>query len=145
MLNFVANKIKRNKMSEAKWRYSPILKCPKCGKGDLFKSHPYNLSKLLDMYDKCPNCQEDFVVETGFYHGAMYMSYIVTCAMCIALLPIYTALNFSREKFLDNAMWYITACAIMVLLSAPYVAHFSRALWLTIHIKYFKKHSDENY
>ena len=129
-------------MSEAKWRYSFPLKCPTCGKGNLFKSNPYKLSNLLDMYDECPNCKEDFVVELGYYQGAMYISYFVTCTMCIALLPIYTALNFSRDKFLDNAMWYITACAILVIFSAPYVAHFSRALWLTIHVKFFKKHSD---
>ena len=130
-------------MSEGKWRYAFMLKCPKCGQGKLFKSkNPYQLSKILDMYDECPNCKEDFVVEHGFYYGAMYMSYIITCAMCIALLPIYTALNFSREKFLDNAGWYIGACAFLLVAAAPYVTQFSRAVWLTIHIKYLKKHSD---
>jgi uncharacterized protein (DUF983 family) len=133
-------------MSEAKWRNALFLKCPKCGKGNLFKSkHPYELKKILDMYDACPNCKEDFVVENGFYYGAMYMSYIITCAMCIAILPAYTALNFSREKFLDNAGWYIGSCALLLILTTPYVTQLSRALWLTIHIKYFKKHSDQNY
>jgi uncharacterized protein (DUF983 family) len=124
----------------AKWRYAPLLKCPTCGKGDLFKANPYVLSKVLDMNDKCAYCGEDFQVETGFYHGAMYMSYIITSAMCLFLLPIYTALNFSRDKFLDNAIYYISSCAIMLVVAAPYVTQFSRAVWLTIHVKWLKKH-----
>lgn len=132
-------------MSQAKWRNSLFLKCPTCGKSKLFKSkHPYQLNKILDMNDSCANCKEDFVVEYGFYYGAMYISYIITCAMCIAILPIYTALNFSRDKFLDNAGWYIASCVLVLILSTPYVTQLSRAVWLTIHIKFLKKHSDLN-
>lgn len=123
-----------------KWRYALTLKCPTCGKEKLFKSYPYVLSRMLDMNDRCSSCGEDFKVEPGFYYGAMYMSYIITCAMCLALLPVYMALNFSREKFLDNAVYYIASCALLLVLAAPYVAQLSRAIWLTIHIKYLKKH-----
>lgn len=128
-------------MSEAKWRYAVSLKCPTCGEGKLFQSkHPYQLKAILDMNDHCPNCGEDFSVEPGFYHGAMYMSYIITSAMCLALLPVYIAFNFSREQFLDNAFYYIGACALMLVFSAPFVTQLSRAVWLTIHVKFFKKH-----
>lgn len=126
-------------MSEAKWRYAFALKCPTCGNTKLFKSKtPYELKKVLDMNTSCESCKEDFVVEIGFYQGAMYMSYIITCAMCIAILPIYIAFNFSRDKFLDNAMYYVAACIMLLVFAAPYVTQLSRAIWLTIHIKYFK-------
>ena len=116
-----------------------FLRCPTCGKGKLFKSKtPYELSKVLDMNPSCEYCHEDFVVEIGFYQGAMYMSYIITSAMCLLLLPIYIAFNFSREKFLNNAMYYILACAIMLVVAAPYVVQLSRAVWLKMHVKYFK-------
>lgn len=116
-----------------------FLRCPTCGRGKLFKSkHSYEFSKLLEMNPSCEACHEDFEVELGFYQGAMYISYIITCAICILLLPIYTALNFSREKFLDNAMYYILACAIVMIVTAPYITQLSRAVWLKIHIKYFK-------
>jgi uncharacterized protein (DUF983 family) len=128
-------------MNHPKWRYSFRLRCPNCGHGHLFKTkHSYQLNDILKMNDRCENCREDFSVEPGFYHGAMYMSYIITCAMCIALLPIYLAFNFSRDQFLDNAMYYIGACILLLVVSAPYVTQFSRAVWLTVHIKYFKKH-----
>lgn len=128
-------------MNTPKWRYALSLNCPNCGKGKLFKSkHSYEFGKILDMHTKCENCGEDFEVETGFYHGAMYMSYVITSAMCLALLPIYMAFNFSREKFLDNAAYYIIACAVLLVVSAPYVTQLSRAVWLTIHVKFLKKH-----
>lgn len=121
-----------------------FLRCPTCGKGKLFKSkNPYELNKVLDMNEYCEYCHEDFVVEPGFYQGGMYMSYIITSAMCIALLPIYIAFNFSREKFLDNAMYYISACAIMLVVAAPYVVRLSRAVWLKIHVKYFKGEAEK--
>ncbi len=123
-----------------RWRYALVLKCPTCGKEKLFKSNPYVLNNMLDMNARCSNCGEDFQVETGFYYGAMYMSYIITCALCLVLLPVYMALNFSRDKFLDNAGYYIASCALLIVLAAPYVAQLSRAIWLTIHIKYMKKH-----
>ena len=116
-----------------------FLRCPTCGKGKLFKSkHPFELSKVLDMNKSCDYCGEDFEVEYGFYQGAMYMSYIITSAMCLLLLPVYIAFNFSREKFLDNAMYYITGCGIMLVVAAPYVVQLSRAVWLKLHITYFK-------
>lgn len=120
-----------------------FLRCPTCGKGKLFKSHPYDIPKVLDMNPTCEYCHEDFEVEPGFYYGAMYMSYTITSAICLLLLPIYTALNFSREKFLDNAMYYIGACALTLVLTAPYVVQLSRAVWLKIHIHYFKKKKED--
>jgi len=126
-------------MANAKWSNALLLKCPVCGKSNLFKSkHSYDFKNILEMNKECTNCKEDFEVETGFYQGAMYMSYIITCAMCIATLPIYIALNFSREKFLANAMYYIFSCVLLLIVTAPYITQLSRAIWLTVHIKYFK-------
>lgn len=122
-----------------------FLRCPTCGKGSLFKNpNPYALNNVLDMNEHCEYCNEDFEVEPGFYHGGMYMSYIITSAMCLCLLPIYTALNFSREKFLDNAMYYISACAVMLVVTAPYIVRLSRAVWLKIHVKYFKNKDQQS-
>ena len=54
-------------------------KCPKCHKGDFFEtSNPYNLKKFDKMHKKCPECGQDFELETGFYYGAMYVSYGLT-------------------------------------------------------------------
>ena len=120
-----------------------FLRCPTCGKGKLFKHAPYNLPKVLDMNTRCEYCKEDFVVETGFYFGAMYVSYIITSGLCLLMLPIYYLFNPTRDKFLDNAGYYILACAIMLVGAAPYVVQLSRAMWLKVHIYYFKKKNTE--
>lgn len=137
---------KQAELTEPKSRKSVFfLRCPSCGKGKLFKSkHPYELSKVLDMNEHCAYCKEDFEVETGFYQGAMYISYIITCAMCIAILPIYIAFNFSREKFLDNAMYYLIACFTLLFVMAPYIVQLSRAVWLKIHVLYLKNSKEDS-
>ncbi|MFN8267864.1 MAG: hypothetical protein U0T31_07665 [Chitinophagales bacterium] len=95
------------------------------------------------MNTHCEYCKEDFVVETGFYFGAMYMSYIITSGLCLLMLPIYYLFNPTRDKFLDNAGYYILACAIMLVAAAPYVVQLSRAIWLKLHVIYFKKKYNE--
>jgi uncharacterized protein (DUF983 family) len=116
-----------------------FLRCPTCGKGKLFKSNPYKLKNMLDMNHRCEYCNEDFEVEPGFYFGAMYVSYILTTALCLMLLPIYIAFNYTWEKFLDNAAYYIIGCAVALIITTPYITQLSRAIWLKVHILYFKK------
>lgn len=129
-------------MSTAKWSHSLFLKCPTCGKGDLYTSKSsFDFKNFLNMHQKCTVCSEDFVVETGFYQGAMYISYILSCALCLSILPIYYLFNISWEKFLDNAMYYLVASFIVLILSAPYITKLSRAIWLTIHVKFFKNNN----
>jgi len=38
------------------------------------------------MPDECPNCQQDFVIEPGFWFGAMFVSYFL-CSL-LMLIPI---------------------------------------------------------
>lgn len=60
-------------------------KCPHCREGKMFEFATYNVSKFSKMHNKCPNCGQDFVVEPGFYTGAMYFSY----AFNVAILVIF--------------------------------------------------------
>ncbi|MCB0508011.1 MAG: DUF983 domain-containing protein [Bacteroidetes bacterium] len=132
-------------MSTPKWRNAFALKCPTCGEGNLFQSkHPYDLKNVLKMNSKCSSCKEDFEIETGFYQGAMFMSYMFSCALCLALLPIYAAFNFSRDKFLDNVWYYLVACFIALVVTWPYITQLSRAVWLFLHLKYVKHKPTEN-
>ncbi|MEZ5053564.1 MAG: DUF983 domain-containing protein [Chitinophagales bacterium] len=126
-------------MSDVKWRYVFTLKCPSCGKSPLYiAKSSFNFSKFMDMHDNCSACKEDFAVEPGFYQGAMYISYILSCALCLSLLPIYVLFNTTRDAFLDNALYYLFGCFAMLLLTAPYLTRLSRAIWLTLHIRFLK-------
>jgi uncharacterized protein (DUF983 family) len=63
-------------------------KCPKCGKGKVFKGPTYS-KYLNDMNHSCSNCGKDFEIEPGFYYGAMYFSYALNVAI---FLTVFVAL-----------------------------------------------------
>jgi hypothetical protein len=51
-------------------------KCSKCNLGDLYEdNNPYHLRSLGKMKKSCEVCGQAYEPETGFYYGAMYVSY----------------------------------------------------------------------
>lgn len=110
------------------------LKCPKCRQGDLFcNKSSYKYKGFFDMPKKCSECGQDFEIETGFYYGAMYVSYALTIALTVAVFVALTVLNFfSIEVFLITDF-------IVLLVALPYVFRVSRSIWIALMIKY-----DEN-
>jgi membrane associated rhomboid family serine protease len=106
------------------------LKCPKCGKGDMFcNKSTYQFKGFFDMNECCPYCKQDFLIEPGFYYGAMYVSYAFTIALTIATFVAMSVLNvFSIGAF-------IIADIIVLLVTLPYVFKVSRSFWLTLMVK----------
>ncbi len=118
------------------------LKCPKCRKGDLFcNKSSYQYKGFFDMPKKCTECGQDFEIETGFYYGAMYVSYALTIAITVAVFVALSVLNvFSIGLFLITDL-------IVLLLALPYVFRVSRSIWIALMIKYDKnaiKHHHEH-
>ena len=110
------------------------LKCPKCREGDLFvNKSSYKYKGFFDMPKKCPKCGQDFEIETGFYYGAMYVSYAITIAITVAVFVVMTLFNvFSIIPFL--------ICDVVALvITMPYVTRVSRSIWIALMIKYDTK------
>ncbi|MDB3887326.1 DUF983 domain-containing protein [bacterium] len=106
------------------------LKCPRCKETDLFcNKNIYQYKGFFDMPRKCPNCDQNFEIETGFYYGAMYISYGIMIAIniliftALVLLDIYTI-----------PMFFYVGTPIL-LLATPYVFKVSRAIWLSFFVK----------
>ncbi|MBI2279195.1 MAG: DUF983 domain-containing protein [Bacteroidetes bacterium] len=110
------------------------LKCPKCRQGDLFcNKKTYQYKGFFDMPKKCPKCGQDFQIETGFYYGAMYVSYAITIALIVAVFTALVVFNlFSIELFLLLDF-------IVLLVALPYVFKVSRSIWIALMIKYDPK------
>ena len=90
------------------------------------------------MPKKCPKCGQDFQIETGFYYGAMYVSYAITIALIVAVFIALIVFNiFSIELFLLLDF-------IVLLISLPYVFKVSRSIWIALMIKFDSK-AVENY
>ncbi len=106
-------------------------KCPRCHEGDFFEtSNPYNLKKFDKMHKKCPVCGEDYERETGFYYGAMYVSYGLTVGFGIAVYVVMVALMGFTE------MNFIIIFAILQLLLMPVFYRTARLVWINTFVKY---------
>jgi hypothetical protein len=82
------------------------------------------------MPKKCPKCGQDFEIETGFYYGAMYVSYAITIALIVAVFTALIVFNiFSIELFLLLDF-------IALLITLPYVFKVSRSIWIALMIKF---------
>lgn len=106
-------------------------KCPRCHEGDFYLTHnAYNLKKFDKMYQRCPECGQSFEMETGFYYGAMYVSYGLSVALGMA---VYIA----QLVLIDLDMWStMILIGSVLLLSIPVVYRLSRLIWINFFVKY---------
>lgn len=99
-------------------------RCPRCHTGRLFSTGTYSLS-FTDMPAACPVCGQAYEPEPGFYYGAMYISFgFATGLFLFVGLGLYYLAG-------DPSTWvYVTTVAAAVLLLAPVMYRYSRALML---------------
>ncbi len=106
-------------------------KCPRCHQGNFFESkNPYWLKKFDKMNKRCPVCNEDFERETGYYYGAMFVSYGLTVAFGVSVFLIMcVVLNF-------DAITFLVVFAILQILLMPIFYRASRLVWINIFVRY---------
>jgi uncharacterized protein (DUF983 family) len=107
---------------------NPILvdilhqRCPRCRLGKIFPRSVF--VGFPKMHERCPVCQLRFERESGYFLGAMYISY------ALALLTIALIATF-LWAITD---WWITKDTIwavfLFLPLAPAITYFSRVLWI---------------
>lgn len=106
-------------------------KCPRCHEGDLFKyKNSYRFKNITTMYERCSHCGLKYEREPGFFYGAMYVSYALTVALWATLaVAVFTFYNMSPWLFLG-----IGVGVLLILL--PIIYRMSRAIWISIFVKY---------
>jgi len=105
-------------------------KCPRCHEGDMFKNNnPYGKGGM-EMYEFCEKCGQQFELETGFYWGAMYVSYALTAGWAIS--------NFTLFYFLFHlSIWYfLPYLVITLILLYPLIFRISRSIYLSFFVYY---------
>jgi uncharacterized protein (DUF983 family) len=96
--------------------------CPRCRSARIFRSSIY--WGFPKMHDRCPTCGLHFNRESGYFLGAMYISYGLALAFIFALGAGLWALTSLR---LDKvAIWAI----VLFLPFAPMLTFLSRVLWI---------------
>jgi uncharacterized protein (DUF983 family) len=95
--------------------------CPRCRQGHIFQP---GLAGLLFMNDICSVCGLRFLRESGYYLGAMYVSYGLGV---LTVLPVATYLG----AFARWPLWQVFAIMVVqTLVSMLLFLRFSRTVWL---------------
>jgi len=107
------------------------IKCPKCHEGDLFcNKRIYRFKGFFDMPNSCPKCNQDFQIETGFYLGAMFISYAISILLNILIFVVFLVFDtYVLGSFLITA-------GFILLLTSPYLIKVSRSIWIALSVKY---------
>lgn len=79
------------------------------------------------MNKECSNCKQDFVIEPGFYWGAMYVSYAINVATIVTCMVIYFL-------FFSEASEFYLIGTIVVLIALLIPVNFRLGRILMIHL-----------
>lgn len=101
-----------------------VGRCPRCLKGPVF---PPTLAGLIGlMNERCPECGLVFLRETGYFLGAMYVSYGLGV---LTILPIGILLAVILEWSLAVV---IPLLVLLTVLCMPLFLRYSRIIWLHV-------------
>lgn len=117
--------------SQSNFKSILTLKCPKCHEGDLFcNKNLYQPKDFFKMPDHCPKCGQNYMLEPGFYFGAMYVSYGLTIALNVA---VFVALLVFDSYTVTN---FLVLDFFVLMVTLPFILKASRSIWIDIMIKY---------
>jgi len=98
------------------------FRCPKCGDGRVFSS-------FFKMRDGCSVCGLSFYPESGYYAGAMYLDYVLSAGIFLAIfvptlfMPDLTHLSYMTK----NLLWIAFGTVVCLGMARP-----SYSLWLAV-------------
>ena len=87
---------------------------------------PMFSARALKMHRRCPECALDFEPESGYYLGAMYVSYALGI---FTVLPVALLLVFWLEVSLAVTLALMVAQTLLTML---FMYRASRVIWLHI-------------
>ena len=77
------------------------------------------------MFEDCPVCGLHFEIETGFFWGAMYVSYAITCAIMLVLGGTVLIVGHN-----PNFWVYMAIIIPAFIIASPFTFRYSRILML---------------
>ena|SRR5690606_1583677 len=105
-------------------------KCPNCKEGKMFNKGGYLLMfRIPDMNKRCKVCNYEFERETGFFFGAMFVSYALAAAEMITCLVLFWYL-------IDLSPLKVFGIIVLIaILLSTINFKLSRSIWLYIFYK----------
>jgi uncharacterized protein (DUF983 family) len=93
-------------------------RCPRCRAGRMFRGS-------FAMHDPCPRCGLIFQREEGYFLGAIYTSYVISCGLLTVFYLVAAALMPGANSILIAA-----AAMVPYLPLLPVVFRYSRVTWV---------------
>jgi len=115
-----------------------LFKCPRCHKGDLFLTKSTYTRGFAAMHKHCPECNQGFDPEPGFYFGAAYVSYGLTVGLWIALfvaLFAFDAWGIISFSFTEDPLFLMGWGIGLLLVLLPLIYRLSRSIWIHMFVK----------
>ena len=112
--------------------YSVVnFKCPCCQEGEFFISHPYNFKFTGDILENCSVCAKKYMLEPGFYQGAMYVAYGLGV---VVFLSIWASCNLF---FPSMGVWtQISIFSLLIIFLGPLLFSLSKIIYANIFMKF---------
>jgi hypothetical protein len=111
-------------------------RCPRCREGKLFKNPvSISLKKNMEMYERCPVCDQPTEIEVGFYYGTGYVSYalaLVLSGVTFVAWLLLIGFSFGDNRFL----YWIILNAVLLIILQPWLMRLSRSLWISWFVSY---------
>jgi hypothetical protein len=119
------------------------MKCPRCRRGPMFnEANPFKslkLSRILDMPDTCPVCNQKYDLEPGFWYGTGYVSYALAVAVSATTFVAWLVLiGISVDD--NRIFWWLGLNTAVLIITQPWLMRLSRVIYIRFFVKY-----DENY
>jgi uncharacterized protein (DUF983 family) len=108
--------------------------CPKCQQESMYLvKSMLHLNKLLKMNEHCSHCGLRYEIEPSFFYGAMYVSYALNVAICVAAFIVsFVVFNLNlKESFI--------AIIVSLIILFPLVLRWSRNIYINIFVSFDKK------
>jgi hypothetical protein len=104
------------------------LKCPNCGKANVFYKAKYPVVGVPKMRETCDYCGYKFEKEPGYFAGAAYITYGLGLLEGILAFFLARYLIFGLSK---SNLALITLCAVLFCISWNY--RLARVIWMNIY------------
>ena len=127
------------------------MKCPRCRRGSMFKdSNPFkklSLKHIFDMPDNCPECNQKFDLENGFWFGTGYVSYALTVAISVATgVAWFVLIGMSVND--NRIFWWLGLNIILLVIIQPWLMRISRVIYIRFFVSYdeeYEKHKPQEF
>lgn len=121
------------------------MRCPRCRRGDMFKTNnsyqSLKLDNILAMHDTCPVCKQKYDLEVGFWYGTGYVSYALVVALSAATFIAWWVLI--GISFRDNrVIYWLVINAVLMIVLQPWVMRISRVIYLNFFVSYDKNYKN---